>query len=193
MDAVAELIKRLDCIVVDAEEKSMNATVVWPGKDWDNKPEYGGGKRTSATFQLEDGTEVKVNSSNPNSPKAMFLKGLKKGDTVALEHNKARGDISEFYDIDTWALIAGGVGGGGKKEESSTFMEDFEASRNRAKWFQEQGIKLATELYADMAKLEGLEVESIRDFEEEIGYAIFQRGGALGVSLHMDMINKGHR
>lgn len=187
MNAVAELIKRLDCIVVDAEEKSMNATVVWPGKDWDNKPEYGGGKRTSATFQLEDGTEVKVNSSNPNSPRAMFLKGLKKGDTVALEHNKARGDIPEFYDIDTWALIAGDAGGGGKKEESSTFMEDFEKSRKRAKWFQEQGIKLAEELFVEYTDIS----TPLTNNEDQI--AVFERGGAIGTSLHMDMISKGHR
>lgn len=89
-------------------DKFQTGTVVWPGKDWDNKPEYGGGKRTSSTFRLENGEEVKVNSSNPDSPKALFLKSMKKGDQIPLIYNKERGDIPAFWDVDAWALVGTG-------------------------------------------------------------------------------------
>ena len=134
------------------KEKYVTGVVIWPGKDWDNKPEYGGGKRTSSTFTVGE-EEVKVNSSNPESPKAKFLKGLRKGQEVPLVFNEARGDIPAFYDIDTWAVIGSGGGGGSPsaKKETKGFMEAFADSRKRAKWFVEQGSEMASEIYGNSA------------------------------------------
>lgn len=166
----------------------MKATVLWPGKDWDDKFNPGQ-KKTQAKFTLEDGSEAPVNSSNPNSPKAMFLKGLKKGDTVILSKEKYHkdGQTHEYWDIDTWELISVLQGGGGASGPAggSSFMDDFADARKRAKWFFQQGIELAKEVAAE---LDGPESKwTISDD------AVFERGGALGTSLFMDMIHKGHR
>ena len=188
MNPIENLFKTFDCVFIKHIEEimSINATVLWAGKDWPNKPEFGGGFRTSASFKLEDGTEVKVNTSKPDSPKGLFLKGLKKGDSIALEHNKARGDIPEFYDIDTWAIIGSGSGGSatppGEKDQVG-FMDDFAKTRKRAKWFQEQGIEVVREVATEAF---GSEHAITSD-------TILERGGAIGTGMHMDMLAKGHR
>lgn len=161
----------------------MKATCKFPGKDWDDN--YNPGKKkTQAKFILEDGEEVNVNASNSDSPKADFLRSLKRGQEVILSKEKFHkdGETKEYWDIDTWALI-GSMGSGGVSSESQGFMDTFAASRKRAKWFQQQGIELACEL-----------AKELDPTDENIPFAsIFERGGAIGTSLHLDMINKGHR
>lgn len=208
-ESVQELIRRLDCVVVedarkqsrapvgaagyltaedvplgteekkmsDKKDKYVNGVVVWPGRDWDNDAKYGGGKRTSATFRLEDGSEVKVNSSNPDSPKALFLKGLKKGQTVALEYNKARGDIPEFYDIDTWAII-GAAGASPMPLPDAATGDALKQAKNRAYEMQLEGIEVARAV----AKKAGLEVSD---------ECLFERGGAIGTGLQINLERKG--
>lgn len=166
----------------------MQGIVLYPGKEFDNFNKTG--KKISATFEITENGEklqVRVNANNPDTPKADFLRGLKKGDLVELVKEKERGDIKAFYDIDTWAIIASGGGGGGlgpKKTAGKNFNEDFADSLKRAKWFQEQGMKLAEDAWLGHFGFSPAE----RDM-----HAIFDRGGALGTSLHMDMIAKGHR
>jgi hypothetical protein len=164
---------------VGVEEKKMDGTVVWPGKDWDNAKEYGGGKRTSATFKLDNGEEVKVNSSNPDSPKALFLKGLKKGQVVTLEFNKARGDIPAFYDIDTWALLAAGGVSAAVPRDAAAGADVLAQAKNKAYKMQIEGIAVARAV----AEKEGLTVSD---------ESIFERGGAIGTGLLISLERAGY-
>lgn len=166
----------------------MQGIVVYPGKEFDNFAKTG--KKVTATFEIQEAGEkiqVRVNANNTASPKADFLRALRRGDLVELVKEKERGDIKAFYDIDTWAIIASGGGGGGeapKKAGGKSFNDDFADSLKRAKWFQDQGIKLAEEVWLGHFGYNHVE----RDL-----HTIFERGGKLGTSLHMDMIAKGHR
>jgi hypothetical protein len=159
----------------------MKGIVINTGKMQDNYNKTG--KKISAGFEVQDGKEkakVWVNANNANSPKADFLLSLSKGDTVYLVKEKARGDIPEYWDIDTWALIA-------EKASSNKgvgFNEAFAQSRKRSKWFQEQGIKVAEEVWAEHFQS--------KPQEKDMG-TLFDRGGAIGTGLHMDMIAKGHK
>lgn len=162
----------------------MKGIVLYGGKEGDNFNKTG--RKVTATFEVEESGEKKqvwINANNARSPKADFLKGLHKGDTVEIIKERARGDIPEFYDIDTWALIAGG-GVNGETEVKPGFNEAFAKSRKRAKWFQQQGIKVAEEVWA--SHFGG------NPQEADMGI-IFDRGGAIGTGLHMDMIAKGHK
>jgi len=167
----------------------MKATCKFPGKDWDDKYNPGS-KKTQAKFILEDGEEVSVNASNPESPKALFLKGLRRGDEVLLSQESFHkdGEKKLYWDIDVWALVqaqgspSASSGSTGKK----SFMEAFDDSSKRAKWFQEQGIELAKEVAEGLSGADGQPLVLPAT-------ALFERGGALGTSLHMDMIAKGYR
>ena len=159
----------------------MKGIVINTGKMQDNYNKTG--KKVSAGFEVQDGKEkakVWVNANNANSPKADFLLSLSKGDTVYLVKEKARGDIPAYWDIDTWALIA-------EKASSNKgvgFMDEFNKSRKRSEWFQEEGVKLAEVVWKSHFKVEPQEADR---------GIIFDRGGAIGTGLHMDMIAKGFR
>jgi hypothetical protein len=163
----------------------MKGLVTNPGKEQDNYTKTG--KKVSAGFEIEENGEkqrVWVNANNVQSPKADFLLSLRRGDTVEIIKEKARGDIPEYWDIDTWALIASGGVGGSDDGGKPGFMDEFAKSRKRAKWFQEQGIKVAEEVWAEHFQS--------KPQEKDMG-TLFDRGGAIGTGLHMDMIAKGHK
>lgn len=163
----------------------MKATVLFPGKDWDDKFNPGK-KKTQAKLELENGEEVRVNASNPDSPKAMFLKGLRRGDAVILTqetyHKKTESghEAIKYWDIDTWELIAalqsGGVDADGKEGEGAALR----ATVERTKRYLKGGLGVAKEAAAEA----GL---------EPTDDALFEVGQKIGSAMNMDMIHKGFK
>jgi len=183
------------------------ATVVWPGKEWPDKFNNNKGNPiVDSTFALGDGTEVKVKDKDASSPTAMYLKSLRKGDSVLLTSKQVRNPKTEEwqpkYSIDFATMYmnkgpsSGGASSAPKKEG---FNEEFAKTRKRAKWFQRQGMELAVELDGDLAVFvkteswDGCTLKELMEAEFVSQEAIFERGGALGTSMHMDMISKGYR